>query len=112
MRGRGVNFSLYSHHAESVELVLFAGKRGTEVGRTITLDPDEHRTGNYWHVHVPGLRPGQVYGYHVDGPFDPDRGLWFDRTKLLLDPYAKAVLDDDYDRIAAGQRDEPNIDMR
>ena len=110
VRGRGVNFSLYSHHAESVELVLFAGKRGGKVGRTITLDPGEHRTGNYWHVFVPGLRSGQVYGYRLDGPFDPARGLWFDRTKLLLDPYAKAVLDDDYDRAAAGRRSEPNVE--
>jgi glycogen operon protein len=106
-----VNFSLYSHHAESVELVLFAGKRGKEIGRTIALDPREHRTGNYWHVFVPGLRSGQIYGYHVDGPFEPERGLWFDRTKLLLDPYAKAVIDDGYDRLAAGRRGEPNVEQ-
>ncbi len=110
VRGRGVNFSLYSHHAESVELVLFAGKRGSKVGRTLTLDPHRHRTGNYWHVFVPGLRAGQVYGYHVDGPCDPAGGLWFDRTKLLLDPYAKAVIDDDYDRVAAGRRGEANVE--
>ncbi|HEV7951252.1 MAG TPA: alpha-amylase family glycosyl hydrolase, partial [Glaciihabitans sp.] len=102
VRDGGVNFSLYSHHAETVELLLFSA--GVAVpSATITLDPARHRTDNYWHIFVPGLKTGQEYGYRVSGPDIPGDGLRFDNSKALLDPYAREVIDDNYDRIAASQ---------
>ena len=107
MRDGGVNFSIYSHHAESVELVLF-DKRAADSAKTLRLDPLSHRTDNYWHVFVPGLHAGTQYGYRMTGPNRPDDGLRFDSSKLLLDPYAREVVDDDYDRTIASQPDTPN----
>lgn len=107
MRDGGVNFSIYSHHAESVELVLF-DKRAADSATTLRLDPLSHRTDNYWHVFVPGLHAGTQYGYRMTGPNRPDDGLRFDSSKLLLDPYAREVVDDDYDRTIASQPDTPN----
>ncbi len=55
------------------------------------IDPVTNRTYHYWHVFVPGIRAGQLYGYRFDGPFDPTIGMRFDPGKLLLDPYGRAV---------------------
>ena len=88
----GVNFSLFSRHATAVELLLFAGVDDRTPSRVIRLDPATNRTYFYWHVFVPGVRPGQLYGYRVDGPFDPAAGMRFDRTKVLLDPYGRGVI--------------------
>ncbi len=88
----GVNFSLFSRHATGVELLLFEGVDDSRPSRVIRLDPGADRTYFYWHVFVPGVRPGQLYGYRVDGPFDPGTGMRFDRTKLLLDPYGRGVV--------------------
>ena len=96
----GVNFSLYSHHADAVELLLF-DEGSAEPAATIALDPASQRTDNYWHVFVAGLGAGQRYGYRVTGPDQPGDGLRFDPSKVLLDPYARAVIDDDYDRALA-----------
>ena len=82
----GVNFSVYSRDACAVELLLFDRMDDAGAVRVIRLDPGANRTYHYWHVFVPGARPGQLYGYRVDGPSDPARGLRFDRDKLLLDP--------------------------
>jgi isoamylase len=86
----GVNFSIFSKHATSVELLLFSpdGK----LTQSITLDPDINKTYFYWHVFVPGLKHGQMYGFRVHGPFAPEEGLRFDGQKVLLDPYTKAVV--------------------
>jgi len=108
MRDGGVNFSLYSHHAESVRLVLFAPGTNNPAG-TILLDPAHHRTDNYWHVFLPGVRAGTQYGYGITGPSRPSEGLRFDSSKLLLDPYAREVVDDDYDRGLSSQPKTPNI---
>jgi isoamylase len=98
----GVNFCLYSKHATGVDLLLFDAANLIEPKRTITLDPQQNRTSYYWHVFVPGLKAGQVYGFRVHGPFTPCLGHRFDATKVLLDPYAKAIIGDDrYDRKAA-----------
>jgi len=88
----GVNFSVFSRHATSVELLLFEGVDDARPSRVIGLDPRIHRTYFYWHVFVPGVRHGQLYGYRVDGPFDPQAGMRFDRAKVLLDPYARCVV--------------------
>ena len=83
----GVNFALYSLHAAAVYLVLFDQPDGPPTD----IIQIEYRSGGVWHVFVPGVRPGQLYAFKVDGPYDPGRGLRFNRHKLLLDPYAKAV---------------------
>jgi isoamylase len=75
---------------------------------TILLDPVHHRTDNYWHVFVPGLPAGTQYGYRIGGPSRPGDGLRFDSSKLLLDPYAREVVDDDYQRMLSSQPGTPN----
>ena len=98
----GTNFSLYSRGATAVELLLFDHEDDAQPARTIRIDPATNRTYHYWHVFVHGVKAGQLYGYRVDGPCVPEVGLRFDREKLLLDPYARAVvLPKHYDREAA-----------
>ena len=100
----GVNFSVFSKHAVLLELLLFDDENAKQPARIIPLGADKHRTYHYWHVFVPDLRPGQVYAYRAHGPFDPDRGLWFDPEKVLLDPYGLAVaVPKTYDRSAAAR---------
>ena len=84
----GVNFSLYSEHAHRVELLLFEHADASCAQYVLKL-PD--KTGPVWHGFVPGLKPGQLYGYRVYGPFDPEHGHLFNPHKVLLDPYAKAI---------------------
>ena len=86
--GNGVNFALFSETATSVELCLFDNIEATE--ENIRIPVTEH-TDQVWHVFLPDVRPGQLYGFRVSGPYDPERGLRFNSSKLLLDPYAKAV---------------------
>ncbi len=86
--GNGVNFALFSETAASVELCLFDDIEATE--ENIRIPVTEH-TDQVWHVFLPDVRPGQLYGYRVSGPYDPKRGLRFNSSKLLLDPYAKAI---------------------
>lgn len=87
LRDGGVNFALFSQHATSVRLLLFDAPDGDP---TDTI-PLTQRTKFIWHGFVHGLREGQLYGFVVDGPFEPSRGFRFNRHKLLLDPYAKAI---------------------
>jgi glycogen operon protein len=91
-RGEGVNFSVFAKYSTGAQLLLFDDSDAPSPSRIIDLDPQVNRTYHYWHVFVPGIGPGQVYGYRIDGPFDPGSGLRFDREKLLLDPYGKAVV--------------------
>jgi glycogen operon protein len=84
--GRGVNFSLFSEGSESVELCLFDAAGQNESRIRI-----RERTSGVWHLYVPDIQPGQLYGYRVHGPYDPHTGLRFNPSKLLLDPYAKAI---------------------
>jgi isoamylase len=86
--GRGTNFSLFSENAEGVELCLFADDPRDPAERRIALT--ERRAHN-WHCYVPGVEPGQRYGFRVHGPYDPDSGHRFNPAKLLIDPYAKAI---------------------
>ena len=82
----GVNFALFSEHAESVYLLLFDDlqKRATDA---IAMEKTEHT----WHVMVKGIGAGQLYGYKVKGEYNPKKGFRFNEHKLLLDPYAKAM---------------------
>ena len=86
--GNGVNFALFSEHATGVELCLFDDREATEENVRI---PITERTDQVWHVFLPDVRPGQLYGFRVSGPYDPEHGLRFNSSKLLLDPYAKAI---------------------
>ena len=86
--GAGVNFALYSEHAQAVDLCLFTadGRRQIEC---IAL---AERTDFVWHCYLPEARPGQLYGYRVHGPYAPEDGHRFNHHKLLLDPYAKRLV--------------------
>ena len=98
----GVNFSVFSRSAAAVELLLFDCEDNTQPARVVPIDPVTNRTYHYWHVFVPGLKPGQLYGYRVDGPSDPAKGMRFDPTKVLLDPYGRGVVvPKSYSRAAA-----------
>ena len=88
----GINFSVFSRRATRVELLLFDCAEAAQPARVIDLDPRIHRTYHYWHVFVPGIGAGQIYAYRVFGPFDPRQGLRFDPSKVLLDPYGRAVV--------------------
>jgi isoamylase len=88
----GVNFSVFSRNASGVELLLFNREDDMQPECMIKLDPASNRTSNYWHIFVPDVRPGQLYGYRVDGPFDPASGMRFDASKVLLDPYGRGVV--------------------
>ncbi len=86
--GEGTNFSIFSRHARSVELSLFDHAESETASARVTL-PEV--TDNVWHCYLPDVRPGQLYGYRVDGPYKPAEGHRFNPAKLLLDPYAKAI---------------------
>ncbi|MGC1472425.1 MAG: hypothetical protein WA775_07535, partial [Psychroserpens sp.] len=102
VRSDGINFCLYAPDAIAVELLLFDPPESPEAQAILQLDPDKNRTSHYWHVFVPGLCAGQAYAYRVDGPYDPDNGLRFNRHKVLLDPYARVVAGwENYSRAAA-----------
>jgi glycogen operon protein len=88
----GVNFSLFSRNASGVELVLFDREDDARPARVVHLDPAINRTYHYWHTFVPAIRAGQIYGYRVQGPFDPAIGMRFDPAKILLDPYGRSVV--------------------
>lgn len=87
--GSGTNFALFSANAEKVELCLVEDD-GRETERFSLEEVDAH----VWHGYIPNLRPGQHYGYRVHGPYDPTNGQRFNPSKLLLDPYAKAIAGD------------------
>ncbi|MFN8388978.1 MAG: glycogen debranching protein GlgX [Bdellovibrionota bacterium] len=86
--GLGTTFSLFSAHATSVTLCLFANRSARAEEKQIPLRRGEHHV---WSVRVPEVHPGQLYGYRVDGPWQPADGLYFNAAKVLLDPYARAV---------------------
>src|SRR5215471_14655991 len=74
----GVNFSVFSRDAVAVDLLLFDREDDPRPKRIIPIDPVTNRAYHYWHVFVPDLGPGQLYGYRVHGPFDPANGMRFD----------------------------------
>ncbi len=102
VRPGGVNFSVFSRGAAGVDLLLFDREDDARAARVIRLDPAVNRTHHYWHVFVPGVRPGQLYAYRAHGRWDPASGMRFDPAKVLLDPYAQAVaVPEGYSREAA-----------
>jgi isoamylase len=86
--GRGTNFALFSEHAEKVELCLFASPDLTSESERIAL---AEQTDMVWHAYLPGLAPGQLYGYRVSGPYEPKQGQRFNPHKIVLDPYVRAI---------------------
>jgi isoamylase len=85
--GTGVNFAVYSENATKVELCLYDNRSRKEYERFEVKE----NTAFTWHCYIPGVQPGQLYGYRVHGPWEPARGLRFNPAKLLIDPYAQAV---------------------
>jgi isoamylase len=86
--GEGVNFALFSEHAEQVVLCLFDAKGKHEIAQI----PLRERSGGVWHGYLPKPVPDLLYGYRVHGPYEPDQGHRFNAHKLLLDPYAKSIV--------------------
>jgi glycogen operon protein len=85
--GEGINFALFSEHAEKVELCLFDDSGRREIQRIVLKE----RTDQVWHCYLPEARPGMLYGYRVYGPYQPEQGHRFNPHKLLLDPYARSI---------------------
>lgn len=103
----GVNFSVFAPEAESVELLLFENDADTNPEK-IFLKPLENKTYYYWHVFVPEIRENQLYGYRLHGEYNPTKGLYFDASKVMLDPYAKMICGS-YDRAATAEFGVSNL---
>ena len=86
--GEGTNFAVFSEHATAVDLCLFSHREDAEEAARIRL---RERTDQIWHAYLPDVRPGQLYGFLMHGPYAPERGHRFNPAKLLLDPYARAI---------------------
>jgi glycogen operon protein len=110
----GVNFAVYSERATSVDLLLFDHCTDERPSHVITLDPQRNRSFHFWHCHVEGLQPGQVYAYRMDGPSHTrELGTRFNHRKVLLDPYARANTNELWDRVhAIGPEDNCAYSMR
>ena len=91
-RAGGINFALFSRNATRVVLELYESPDVSSASRVIDLDPARHRTGDVWHVWVRGITSGQLYGFRIDGPFQPEQGHRFNVNKLLLDPFATTLV--------------------
>ncbi|MEO0852621.1 MAG: alpha-amylase family glycosyl hydrolase, partial [Cyanobacteria bacterium J06648_11] len=98
----GTNFSIYAKSAIALDLLLFDEPESPQPSRIIPLDRQRHKTFHYWHAFVPGIRHGQVYAYRAYGSHAPELGMRFDDSKVVLDPYARAVVGDElYSRKSA-----------
>jgi isoamylase len=113
--GNGVNFALFSEHATSVDLCFFDSMEAPE--ENIRIPVTEH-TDQVWHIFLPEVRPGQLYGYRVSGPYEPEIGMRFNSSKLLLDPYAKAIAgrvewgDEMFGYVVGGEQEDLTRDFR
>ncbi|MBN8920440.1 MAG: glycogen debranching enzyme GlgX, partial [Rhizobiales bacterium] len=112
--GRGTNFAIFSANAQKVELCLF-DKQGRRELERIALP---ERTEEVWHGYLPDVLPGQLYGYRVHGPYEPEHGHRFNANKLLVDPYAKQLAgrvvwsDAHFGYRAGSQRGDLSFDRR
>src|SRR5947208_358179 len=113
--GNGVNFVIFSEHAIGVELCLFDSIEDAKEDVRIPL---KERTDQVWHVFLPDAQPGQLYGFRVSGPYEPERGLRFNSSKLLIDPYAKAIVgavswaDEMFGYVIGGEKEDLTQDFR
>ena len=105
--GDGVNFSVFSPQATKIELLLFKDVNDF-FPEVITLNPTTNKTYYYWHIWIPGLNQNQLYAYRAYGPYAPEKGFLFDDSKVLVDPYAKAIVGN-YDRETANIRGKDNL---
>jgi isoamylase len=97
----GTNFTVFSQHALSMELLLFASDSATEPMQIIPMTSEANKSFHFWHVFVEGVKPGQHYAYRVAGPDLSAQGLRFDPQKVLIDPYAFGNSMKQWDRTAA-----------
>ncbi|MDR2659767.1 MAG: glycogen debranching protein GlgX [Spirochaetaceae bacterium] len=114
LRTDGVNFSIFSRNAQTITLVLFENAAADAKRQEITLAPGKNRTGDVWHCFIPGLTAGAYYLYRADGPFQPEKGLRFNKNRALIDPYAKALSNVsawDFSGALAYQPDDPQKDL-
>ena len=86
---QGINFSIFSKDAVKVSLCFFDSPSAPEPFAILDFDPDVNRTGHVWHALVPEAKAGDLYLYRIDGPYEPEKGMRFDYSRYLLDPYAK-----------------------
>jgi isoamylase len=86
--GEGVNFALFAHYATGVELCLYDSPEATTESERIKISERSHQV---WHIYIPELKPGQLYGFRVQGHYEPENGHRFNSNKVLIDPYAKAI---------------------
>ena len=113
--GLGVNVALFSEHATAVDLCLFDTPSDTGEARRIRLP---ERTDHVWHGYLPDIRPGQLYGFRVEGPYAPEAGHRFNPSKVVLDPYARALgraltwHDANFGYLAGGPREDLARDDR
>src|SRR5438034_1811208 len=113
--GNGVNFALFSEHATSVDLCLFDRIEAPE--ENVRIPVTEH-TDQVWHIFLAEAQQGQIYGYRVSGPYEPEIGMRFNSSKLLLDPYAKAIAgrvewgDEMYGYVVGGEKEDLTRDFR
>lgn len=87
----GVQFSIISRYAQSVDLLLFYDEKPDSAYLTINLDNVKNRTGDIWHIWIDEIDEGQLYGYRMDGKYDPENGYRFNKNMMLIDPYARAI---------------------
>ncbi|MDB5126987.1 glycogen debranching protein GlgX [Mucilaginibacter sp.] len=108
--GKGVNFALFAENATGVELCLFDGEGSDQTEERIHI---AERTHQVWHCYLPGIGPGQLFGYRVIGDYDPASGHRFNANKLLIDPYAKAIsgIVDWHDSLFGYEVGHPDEDM-
>ncbi len=101
IKGNGVNFSVFSKNAKSIELLLFDDKDDVKPSNVIELKEEKNKSYFYWHIFIENLTTGQYYAYRVDGEYNPSKSLAFDKSKVLIDPYAKGIYASNYDRNSA-----------
>ena len=87
----GVNFCIFSRNASKVVLNLYENQNSCEANEQIVFDPKINRTGDNWHIFIPHLKPGALYLFQIEGPFDTEKGHRFNSKQLVFDPYAKAL---------------------
>ena len=87
----GVNFSVFSRNATKVFLEFYSASEDSEPYAQVEFSPSDNRSGDIWHAFVPGIKPGSLYLFRVDGPFEPSKGHRFNVHQRLFDPYAKTI---------------------
>jgi isoamylase len=113
--GNGVNFAIFSEHATGVELCLVDSM---DDAKEYVRIPITECTNQVWHVFLPDARPGQLYGFRVSGPYEPEKGMRFNSSKLLLDPYAKAIVgavnwaDEMFGYVIGAEKEDLTQDLR